>query len=205
METLGKLKLFLIPILCCSIFLFINCQNKKVKESNADQIVTSKDANSEIINNQLIKLLNAIKNRNIDTLKTFFTFPVNNQYFWYKVLTDSELENKNLQDSVSIKDFEKYCNKFFDAEIEKTIATLRFEMLLEEGSNCINSDTITVQNGKYLNKCVLSIDFHDKNLVLSLLSNIYDENNNFLSEHIDNYFFNTSSNRLIFYNFEMID
>jgi len=40
-----------------------------------------------------------------------------------------------------------------------------------------------------LNKCVLSINFNENGVMLSVLSNLYDENNEFLTEHIDKYNF----------------
>ena len=132
----------------------------------------------------------------------FFVFPVNNQYIWHKVLFDNEIERKNVSELFTEKDFEKYCSKFFDVDIEKTIATLNLENLSNEN---LESDTVAIRNGIYLNKCVLSIYITDKHLIFSVLSNLYNENDEFLSEHIDKYYFTLIDNKLIFSDFEMID
>lgn len=205
MGTQDRLKIVLIPFICCITCILLNCQSKNTNEQHTNQVYIKNSAGSEIIKKQLIDLANAIKNENCDELKTFFSFPVNNQYIWYKVLSENELDSKNLSEPFTDKDFEKYCNKFFDTEIEKTISTLNFNKLSVESENCIKSDTISVQNGIYINKCVLSINFNDKDVVLSILSNLYDENNEFLSEHIDKYYFTVLNNRLLFSNFQMID
>jgi hypothetical protein len=163
---------------------------------------SAKQTNSDSIVSQFVELANAIKSRDCESLKTFFHFPVNNQYIWYKVLSENKLYNKNLAEPFTEKDFDKYYNKFFDIDIEKTIGTLNFETISNE---IMVSDTVAVRNGIYLNKCVLSITFNDKNLILSVVSNLYDENNEFLTEHIDNYYFTLLNSKLIFKNFEMID
>lgn len=205
MGTQDRINAILILLIFCVTCLLLNCQNKNTNEQHTNQADINCNTSLEIVRNQAIELLNAIRSNNCDMLKTFFTFPINNQYIWYKVLSDSELENRNVSQPFTDKDFEKYCNKFFDIDIEKAIGTLNFDKLSVEDEKFIKSDTISVQNGTYLNKCVLSINFNDKDVILSILSNLYDENNEFLSEHIYKYYFTVLNNRLLFSSFEMID
>ncbi len=205
MGTLDKIKMILLSFICCIACVFVNCQNKNTSEQHNNQVNLNNSASSKSIEKQFIELANAIKNGNSDDLKTFFIFPVKNEDIWYKVLQENELVIKNVSKLFTDKDFEKYCNKLFDTDIKKTIATLNFDKISFESENIVKSDTVLIKKGTYLNKCVLSINFNENGVMLSVLSNLYDENNEFLTEHIDKYNFIISNNKLLFNGFEMID
>lgn len=205
MGTQDRLNTILITFICCVTCLLLNCQNIKPNEQNNSQVNTKSRVSQVAIKNQIVELSYAIKSRNYDILKLYFTFPVNNQYIWYKVLSENELENKNVSQPFTCKDFEKYYNNFFDIDLDEAIATLNFDNFFVDGVNCIKSDTISVQNGPYLNKFVLLINLNDNDVIFSILSNLYDENNELLSEHTDKYYFVFFNKRLHFSNFEMID
>lgn len=205
MGTLDKIKMILLSFICCIACVFVNCQNKNTSEQQNNQVNMNNSASSKSIEKQFIELANAIKNGNSDDLKTFFIFPVKNEDIWYKVLQENELVIKNVSKLFTDKDFEKYCNKLFDTDIKKTIATLNFDKISFESENIVKSDTVLIKKGTYLNKCVLSINFNENGVILSVLSNLYDENNEFLTEHIDKYNFIISNNKLLFNGFEMID
>ena len=205
MGTLDKIKMILLSFICCIACVFVNCQNKNTSEQQNNQVNMNNSASSKSIEKQFIELANAIKNGNSDDLKTFFIFPVKNEDIWYKVLQENELVIKNVSKLFTDKDFEKYCNKLFDTDIKITIATLNFDKISFESENIVKSDTVLIKKGTYLNKCVLSINFNENGVILSVLSNLYDENNEFLTEHIDKYNFIISNNKLLFNGFEMID
>jgi len=200
METQDRTKIILIAFVCC-VCLLVHCQNQAGKQ-HISQMNAKDNVSSEVIKNKFVDLANAIKIGDCERLKAYFTFPVANQYIWYKVLSDNEIERTNIAKLFTEKDFEHYCNKFFDTEIETSINTINIEAFSNDN---LTSDTVVVRDGIYLNKCVLSINFNNDSVLFSVLSNIYDENEEFLSEHVDKYYFTLVDNKLMFSNFEMID
>lgn len=204
MAVHDKLKMTLLLFFYCITCTLVSCQNKNTNEQHNNQVNIHNIVSSDSIKNQFIELADAIKNNDCDKLKIFFTFPIYNQYIWYKVLPEDKLDSENILNPFTERDFEKYCKILFDINIKQTIETLNLDKISFPNEN-FESDTIIVQGNIYLNKCVLLISFNNKGLVLSILSNLHNENNEFLSEHIDKYYFTISNNKLLFSNFEMID
>ena len=204
MRLQDKLKV----VLCCFCVVYsfsASCQTRDAHKQYYNQENGAKNSTCTTAKMEIAGLLNALKNKNCNAVKTFFNFPVRNEYIWYKVLSEKELEDKDVLKLFTEKDFDTYCNKLFGSEIKDAVNTLNLNTFSLSENFHVRSDSIISQHDMYMYKSVLSIYFDGINLELDVLSSIYDKNGEYLSEHIDKYSFRMLNDSLRFVNFEMID